>query len=46
LEKKSDKTKKKINLEIKSLNIDKAEYQQIVKSYTNFPENLFYKKNN
>jgi len=33
------------NIKIKSLDIDKAEYQQIVLSNSNFPDRDYYKRN-
>ena len=35
------KKPQKINIKISGLDIDKAEYQQIVLSNSNFPENIF-----
>ncbi len=35
----------KLNIKIKSLDIDKAEYQEIVLSNSNFPERDYYKQN-
>ena len=42
MEKKKNKTKKKLNIDIKSMgiNIDKNDYYEIVKSNSNHPENL------
>lgn len=37
--------KKKKDIKIKGLNIDKAEYQQIVLSNSNFPDRNSYGKN-
>jgi hypothetical protein len=42
--KKTDKTSK-LNINIKSLDIDKAEYQEIVLSNTNFPDRDYFKQN-
>lgn len=46
MEKKSSKNqqKKKKEIKITGLNIDKAEYQQIVLSNSNFPDKNFYGK--
>jgi hypothetical protein len=35
---------KKINIKISSLDIDKAEYQQIVLSNSNFPDKDYFKQ--
>jgi len=40
----SDK-KKKLNLKIDSLNIDKREYQEIVMSNSNFPDKNYSSRN-
>lgn len=42
MEKKTNKNKKKLKLDVKSMgiNIDKNEYYEIVKSNSNHPENL------
>ncbi|MEI7473362.1 MAG: hypothetical protein WCK67_01170 [bacterium] len=45
-EKKQEQTKeKKIKIEIKGLDIDKAEYQEIVLSHSNNPDRYFNGQN-
>jgi hypothetical protein len=44
--KQEPKQKSKININIKGIDINKAEYQQIVLSHTNFPDKSYSKSNN